>query len=419
MNKTTQKRLGTTFKVSYPDFPSFEMNPKKFSLTQEAGKQDVLEVTYVRDNNIFYKGLKTGATIDLRWKTSNGIVGEFFGYVVDHTPVTQQTLRRPVVVRAVGASLPLKEGVSKIWKNKTAPDIVTDICKMFKLTPVCTPHPMIFSQQSMVDHTYWEKIQELAGRIGYVAQVVGTELHFHPIDRMIDKFITTLPVLSFVDNYTNIWAQTDSPTLDMFKPKIGDFIDMSSNSKKQKVVYGIDPITGKQYSSSQSPSKVGKDLRTSNRDPLFKEPIPGAITGNAHMAELIANAHAQLSRFSIHADSAAQGDPRIAPYKTVEINGTGSTTDGNWIVKKAKHECYYDGRYEVEFSCMTDGTGKNKASAFRPETASAIPVRNIQQEIIAGGSSRPSKTKLVAPQMLVNKTNVGFKTTPSRWVGSK
>jgi hypothetical protein len=133
------------------------------------------------------------------------------------------------------------------------------------------------------------------------------------------------------------------------------------NTPKNKVVSGVDPVTGKFYSSSKSPTTVGKNLRTSNADPLFVEALPGAMTGNAHMAELIANAHAQLSRFSITSETASQGDPRIAPYRTVEINGTGATTDGNWIVKKAVHQCYYDGRYEVEFHCMTDGTGRNKS----------------------------------------------------------
>jgi hypothetical protein len=141
------------------------------------------------------------------------------------------------------------------------------------------------------------------------------------------------------------------------------------------------------------------------------------MTGNSQMANTIAQAHAQLSRFSITADAASQGDPRIAPYRTVEINGTGVTTDGNWVVKKTRHQCYYDGRYEVEFTCMTDGTGRNKSSAFRPETASVIPVRNINQDMSTGQSSTPTRTKLSTPQLLVNKSNVGFKVTPSRWVG--
>jgi phage protein D len=417
MNKTTQNRFGTSFTVSYPDFPSFTVIPKGFTLIQEAGKQDVLEVTYLQDSNVFYKGLKTGSPIKLKWKNSNNIVGEFFGYIVDYTPVVQQTLRRPVIIRAIGASFPLKEGGNKIWKKKTAPDIVTEIAKQFKLKPVVTPHPMIFSQQSMLNHTYWEKIQELAKRIGYVAQIKDTELHFHPIDKMIDKFITTIPVLSFFEPFGSILSEVDSQTLDMFKPTVGDYIDKDSYSKKGKVVNGVDPVTGKYYSFSESPTTSGKNLRTSNAEALFSETISGAITGSAKMGETLAQAHAQLSRFSITAPAASQGDSRIAPYRTVEINGTGSTTDGNWIVKKATHQCYYDGRYEVTFTCMTDGTGRNKSSAFRPETASVIPVRNIAEELSTGNTSRPTITTLHAPQMRVSESNVGFKVTPSRWVG--
>jgi phage protein D len=417
VNKTTQNRLGTSFTVSYPDFPSFTVTPKSFTLIQETGKQDVLEIIYLRDSSVFYKGLKTGATVKLKWKTSNNIVGEFFGYVVDYTPITQQTLRRPITIRAMSASLPLKESGSKIWKNKTAPDIVTEIAKKFKLKPIVTPHPLIFSQQSMLNYTHWEKVQELAGRIGYVAQASNTELHFHPIDTMIDKFITSIPVLSFFDPVGNIWNELNSQTLDMFKPKVGNYIDKSSYSKKEKVVYGVDPVTGKFYSSSKSPTTIGKNLRTSNEDPLFFESLPEEMSGNAMMAQYIAIAHASLSRFSITADAAGQGDPRIAPYRTVEINGTGSTTDGNWFVQKARHQCYYDGRYEVEFTCTTDGTGRNKSSAFRPETASIIPMRNLTQELGIGSPRKPTVTTLRSPQLLVNKSNVGFKVTPSRWVG--
>jgi hypothetical protein len=121
MSKTTQNRFGTLFTVSYPDFPSFSVVPKGFTLIQETGKQDILEVTYLQESTVFYKGLKTGSPIKLKWKTSNNIVGEFFGYVVDHTSTVQQTIRRPITVRAIGASLPLKEGGNKIWKKKTAP----------------------------------------------------------------------------------------------------------------------------------------------------------------------------------------------------------------------------------------------------------------------------------------------------------
>ena len=44
MNKTTQNRIGTSFTVSYPDFPSFTVTPKSFTLIQEA------ETRRTRDN---------------------------------------------------------------------------------------------------------------------------------------------------------------------------------------------------------------------------------------------------------------------------------------------------------------------------------------------------------------------------------
>jgi hypothetical protein len=49
----------------------------------------------------------------------------------------------------------------KIWVKKTAPAIVEDIAKTFKLKAVVTPHPVIFSQQSLSGHSYFEKVQEL------------------------------------------------------------------------------------------------------------------------------------------------------------------------------------------------------------------------------------------------------------------
>ena len=150
---------------------------------------------------------------------------------------------------------------------------------------------------------------------------------------------------------------------------------------------------------------------------LVSEVSTTVVAESRALAKELSEGMAHLGRFSMGAHGEGQGDPRIAPYRTVEINGTGSTTDGNWIVQKARHQCYYDGRYEVEFTCMTDGTGRNKSSAFRPSTASVIPVRNIKQELSAGPTSKPTVTKLRAPQMLVNKSNVGFKVTPSRWVG--
>ena len=415
-NNTVQNRTGSKYKVTFPNFPSFNTTPKSVKIYQATGQQDVVEITYPRFSNFLLKSLKTGVPVLITW--SNDKVSEtFYGYVYDGATSINQGLNRPVVIRCIGASLALKEGGNKIWKSKTAPDIVTDIANSLKLKPFVTPHKMIFPQQSLVGHTRWEKVQELAGRLGYVCQMKGTELHFHPIDKMIDRFMTTIPVMSFTHLYGNAYSEVLSQTLDRFKPRIGDYSDNRMYSRRVKSVSGIDPITGKTYKVTSSPNDVGKKLREETRDPIFEEALPGVVTTSQAMAQTIVDAHAQLARFSMYAEGSGQGDPRIAPYRTIEVRGTGETTDGFWVVKEAAHTLTFGGGYQVDFVCMIDGIGNTKTSATRPSTAGSVPVRNLQQELATGGPSTPTSSKLNAPSPMITANAGGYKVTPTRWVG--
>ena len=417
MSNAVQNRTGSRFKVSFPNFPSWDITPQNIKLHQETGKQDIVELTYPRFSEFYFKALKTGVPVLITW--SNDKVSEtFYGYIYDVSSTVRQGLTKPVLVRCIGASLALKDGGNKIWKAKTAPDIVTDIAKSLKLKPFVTPHKMIFNQQSLVGHTRWEKIQELAGRLGYVAQMNKTELHFHPIDKMIDRFMTIIPIMSFNKSYGNAYSEVLPQTLDVFKPRLGDFSDSRENSRTDKSISGIDPVTGKTYTVTSSPNGVGKKLREDTRDPLFKETLPGTVTASPAMAQTIVDAHAQLSRFSIYADGFGQGDPRIAPYRTIEISGTGETSDGFWVIKKAVHFLTYDGRYQVDFTCMTDGLGANVPSATRPSLAGSVPVRNVQQELATGGPSTPTSSRLNSPAPMIKANAGGYKVTPNRWVSN-
>jgi hypothetical protein len=385
-------------------------------LVQGMGMQDIIELTYTHFNSFYEKALKTGSPVVIKWK--NDKVSEtFFGYVFDVSSEIKQSSYNPTVIRCMAATFPLKEGGTKIWTNSTATQIVEDIAKKFKLRSVVTPSPIVFSQQSLVGHTYWEKIQELARRIGYAAQVYGTELHFHPIDTMIDKFMTTAPLFSHTDPYTNPWSSVMSQTLDSFKPKIGDFFSKDSYSRTEKNVMSINPQTAKLTTSVVKPNAVGHNLRSSTKNPLFKQALPGVISGSAAMAEAVTKAQAQLSRFSLTAVGSGQGDPRVAPYRTIEISGTGSTTDGFWVINTATHFLAVDGRYSVDFTCMSDGTGVNKASNTRPQHTGPVGVRDLNSEVATGLLNKRTYTKLNATTTLVKATEAGFTTAPRTWVG--
>lgn len=383
---------------------------------QEAGKHDVADLHFSTFHPFFLQALKTGVAVQVSWSNEKG-EGNFYGYVNFITEVTQATVSRNVVVNCVGASFVLKEGGNKHWLNKTAPEIVTDIAKKFSLKPVVTQHSVRFSHQPLVGHTYWEKIQELAKRIGYVAQVIGLELHFHPMDTMIDKNALSIPILSHHDKVIDYGGAYNANTLDMFKPMIGDHVETGGHNRKNKTISGIHPVTGKAYSYTSSPNDVGVSLRTTTKAALFSETIPSHITDSPTSAKATADAHAQLARWSIPAKGTAQGDARIAPYATVEINGTGDSTDGFWVVKKAEHTWLFDSRYSVDFECVTDGTGGNQPTAFRNASASISPARNIAFELAQQTTSKPTSVKLTKQVPLVKQTDAGFLVTPRRWKG--
>ena len=415
-NKTTrQLRYGTTYSVDFPDFPSFNAQPKKFKLTQEQGKHDVLELHFPVLNKFFLKSIKTGALVRLKWKTEKAH-GEFVGHVHHTSPTIQATQTSDTVMVCVGTGFNLKEGGAKVWVNKTASEIVTDIARTAGLTPVVTQHPVRFSQHALIGHTLWEKVQELGQRIGHVAHIFGTELHFHPLDKMIDASMSNIPVLSFHDTFFNFTGALEGHTLDVFSPKIGDINEYGTHTKRDKIISGIDGVTGKAYSVKVSPTQVGKNLRKSATAPLFQEIVPSRIAESPSEAKAMAEGFAQLSRFSIHADATAQGDPRILPYKTVEINGTGDYTDGFWVVKKVTHTAFMDGRYVCEFSCMTDGLGENKPDANRPMSApSSLGTRNIPIENITGIKAKSSPARISSPTQMINQTTASYKSFPRKW----
>lgn len=411
-----QNRFGSKFNVTMPDFPSMIVQPKYIRLYQSMGSHDIVELYYQRFSPFLTQALKTGVPVQIDWQNDK-VKSTFIGYTSDAVHFSEQTIKRGVKVTCIAASYVMKEKSSKIWINKTASEIVTDIAKMSKLKPVVTPSPVRFSQQSLAGITRWEKVKELADRIGYGFHVTNSELHFHPVDTMIDKFMTVTPIMSFIDPFQNVVSEYTAQTLDSFAPKTGDFVQSKGHDRTDKTVSGVDPVTAKLLTATSSPSKTGKQVRTTTKEPLFSSQETTVVVGSQAMAEAMSMAKAQLSRLSIPAEGIGQGDPRIAPWRTIEVRGIDDVSDGYWVVESANHFLHIDGRYQVEFTCLTDGTGANKPSATRPSNAGNSPTRNVTQELSGQAVSAPTITKLSAPATMISQNKNGFKVTPRRWVG--
>ena len=408
-----QNLYGSKFSVSFPDFPGMTRLPRYMNVHQKMGNHDMIELQYQALSPFMVKSLKTGVPVKVTY-SNDKTTGTFLGHVTDISYPIAQTLERPVTITCTASSYVMKDKSSKIWVNRTATEIVSEIGSKFGFKVHTTPHKTRFSQQSLSGHSWWEKINELGTRIGYGVKVIGTELYFQPIDVMIDTFVSTIPILSFSDPFTNIYSNYNAQTLNKFEPKLGDFVQTDGVSRTTKVVSGVDPVTGQVYKAQSSPHTIGKAVRQTLTAPLFSTVEASTVVSSAAMAKDMADAKAQSSRLAIPAKGEALGDPRISPWGTVQVNGTGSTTDGFWVVKSAVHTIHYDGRYTTSFTCATDGIGLNKPSATRPSGASLVPIRNI----INTTQKTPSSSKLAAATAMVSQSSTGFHKVPRRWVSN-
>jgi phage protein D len=409
-----QNRRGSSFKVVYPDLPAITLPPRSITLIQEMGKHDILEIYYARFSSALETAIKSGVPVEITWKNDK-VSGKFLGYAISVSHPTTQKLERGVTIRCVGSSYPLKERASKIWINKTASEIAIEIANKFKLSPKVTPSPVRFTQQSLSGHSYWEKLNELANRIGYGVQVIGGELHFHPIDKMINQFMTTIPIMMFKDPMKSPSSQYSAPTLDYFEPEIGDYNESLNYSRTENTVGGVDPVTGKPHLSKTSSNKVGKNIRKATKAPLFSSIETHTVVASNAMARSLSEARAQMGRLAIPAMGIGQGDPRIAPWATIEVRGTGNVSDGFWIVKKVEHFIHVDGRYQAEFTVLSDGVGQNKPNVFRPSNAGGVPVRNVKNELATAKKKKPTSTKLSGATAMLTQASGGFKVTPRKW----
>lgn len=408
-----QFKYGSYAKVTFPNFPDYDLPPQWVKIVQEAGKHEIAIIYYRRLATLFTKASATGIPVKIEYGGEKA-KAIFTGYLVNFESTSIRQIEQGMTLTCVGASYPLKDVESKIWVNRTASDIVTDIAKKFHLTPKVSPHPIRMTQQSLAGHTYWEKVLELADKVGYVAQVIGTELHFHPLDTMLDQFMASIPILDLGDPLAPPEALGPSaPTLNRFHPLLTDYNEMAESLRSVKSVSGVDPLSGKAYNVISSPDVVGKNLRKDTKTPLFNTVETRRVIASQKMAKAFADAEAQRARLGITAEGDGQGDPRISPYQTVQISGTGNVTDGYWVITKATHSLAADGRYAVDFECRVDGLGANKASATRPASAAAFGTRNVA--VTTPGSQR--STSLSKVTATIRQTDAGFTRSTQRWVG--
>jgi hypothetical protein len=324
-----------------------------------------------------------------------------------------------MTILCIGSSFPLKQRATRVFVKTSIPAAVRTIVEEYGFNFIGEDHSQIFNQLLITGTSYWEWIQEQARRIGYGIIVDGMNVFFRPVDKLIDMGFSSAAVLSMGDTTAPFNTQYLDRTLDVFKVTNGDNIEDSMNYRTIKNVGGVDPLTGKIVLSSASPVEVGTDIRANVKDVLFSEYRTDRVVTDSASAYLAAEGAAQMARFNLPATVKCQGDPRIRPFGTVYISGTGSLTDGFWIVREAHHMFHKIGDYQLELKIATDGVGETETTPFRSRTDVNVGTINISETLKTNGIPalffNLDSVQLVTEANIIKESTQGFNRTPNKW----
>lgn len=406
-----QSRFNTTYKVEFPEFPKFILQPSQLVLKQEERSHDIMLLRYIQQTDVFHQALKTGTPVSVTWKNNNKSTGTFRGYVMSYKRTRAAQVNHEIEIRCIGASLPLKNIVTNIWKNKTVSEIVKDIAKQTKFKAVVSNHPARFSQITQYGSSYWELLQELAFRVGYVCWEENATIYFISVDEAIKRNWGSIPLLSFTEEFIPPFHSWTERTLDKFEPVLGDLIENADQPiRGKKHINAVDPIKPKTYYTNSSPK--GK-VRKNTANVLFEDNSSLDVANSKAMAEHSSKAKAERARFSIPAQFYAQGDPRIRPYNMVEVTGIDDVTDGYWMVSSVIHTFSRDGSYTSDGLVLSDGRGKNVEQ--QPRNSVNKPVLNLTNFGNGSSLSKPKPPTINKKTNVFNQKNSGYSLTSQKW----
>ena len=411
-------RKGTSTSVTFPTLPSLTVQPRRIDLYQKQYSHDILVLEYPAESTLWFESLSTGVPIEFSW-AQNTLSKNWIGYVSSTSKSNSPQKVNSMNIICVGSSFPLKDRVARVFIDSSIPRAVEQIVTEYGFNFIGEDNGNKFSQLTIAGLTYWEWIVEQARRIGYGVVVDGMNFIFKPIDKLIDFGFSSAAILSIGDATVPFNTQALDRTLDMFNVISGDNIESSVNYRTVKNVGGVDPVNNTSYLSVASPAETGNQLRANVSDVLFSEYRTDRVVQSADSAKAEAEGAAELARLNLPATVKGQGDPRIRPFSTVFIAGTGNLTDGFWVVKEAKHMFHKIGDYMIDLKIATDGLGDSLETSFRTRDASAVGLVNVDEALKNKGISPlyfdMASVELNSTGMIVKEANQGYNKVIQKW----
>jgi phage protein D len=407
----------TDFEIVFPTLPGFDTKPVQVDLHQGAYKHDIMLVQFPQVSAFWFKSLNTGVPVIFRW--SQGILKRSWqGYVHSVSKSVAGQRDAPFELMLIGASMPLKNRVQRTFRNKTIPEVAALIAREFNLAFSIDAHPRRFSYLAISGESYWEWLCKYAQQIGYHVYVDNATLFFKKIDNILDERSKDVAIMSMASPALPINNHLVDRTLYNFKVTNGDYIEGADETRANKVVSGVNPITSAQVTSVYSPRAVGKAVRTQPKAVIFDDYKTDLVSNDTSATKANAEGSALMAKMNLPAKVLGQGDPRLSPYSLVQITGTGEQTDGFWVVKNVKHTFGRGRSYDVEIDVLSDGFGPNAVSSFRAGNATKIGIIDVDA-ILASDVPTTNVSRVAATIKnklpIIMEQAVSFEDNPVMW----
>lgn len=411
-------RKGTAVNVRFPTLNNLTVQPRRIDIHQKQYTHDILTLEYPAESTQWFESLHTGVPVQFSWNQDT-LSKNWIGYVSHVSRQNSAQRTNPMQIVCVGATFVLKERVTRVFNQSTITSAVKKIVEEYGFSYHGIPNKEVFSQLTIPGISYWEWIVEQAKRIGYGILIDGMDFYFSPIDRLIDQGFSASAILSLGDATIPFNMQAFDRTLDSFRVISGDNIEDTVNSRAIKTVGGVDPVTNTIYTATLSPADSGTGTRDSISDVLFSEYRTDRVVSSKDSASAAVVGAAEMARFNLPAVVKGQGDPRIRPFGSVFISGTGNFTDGFWMVREAQHMFHAIGDYMVNLKIVTDGLGDTVQTPFRQRNTIGVGTIN-PEDIYNDGKIITNffdmdRVTLSSADIIIKEGSQGYVRTPQSW----
>jgi len=394
--KPVKKHLVGGFGATFPLTP-FEKNTvtyKRLDVHQKIGEHDTAVVRIASKHLDWFNKLSSGTPIKIIFWSSNNRDdrGYFFGYVTHVRLVSTEDNRYERDVVCVAASRSLRETSQKTYTNRTAAEIVTDIGERFGFRVITKQHGLRRATVSQTGETYWEFLNKLAKRSGYILRVEGTTMFFMPLSDYARASVSRAPLLS--DYAWDNTYQYPVPTVEHVDTWVGDTSDDEDRLSDPAVFVSVSPETSEVEFIRKAPESVIYRNKSS-RSKYDRFMGSKSVAHSRQEAELLAKGASESGLMAIDARVQASGNSLFSPYRTVELALKDRSLGGYWLVKEVTHRISrgIDPTYTCDLVVSTDSVNGVRYTPRSRRQAT----RNYETDLVEGFSSNEvTKTRLQA-----------------------